>query len=220
MNCQNYKNEIGPFVEGELSPADGERVRTHLDACDECRAIEWGYRNLSELLSPSRSMPALDEEPAWRRFDNELARRLGEAEKQRRGVFIPLPAAAVLAFLLMGSGWMSLSAHQRAERSAERAEFAIDALQRLDHRQNSLGLPIEVRVVNRRDLRPARKLRAVSMELPNWAERRDPFQPTANETVAANSPPNGVATPAPTPRSKRRALPIRFVNYEYQEGMY
>lgn len=221
--CRDIRDLIGPFVEGDLSVAEGEQVHDHVESCASCAAIERDYRALSELLSPTPVDPANDEEPAWRRFDADLARRLASVERTRRGLYIPLPAAAVALFMLVGSAWVGLSAHQRADQLSEQLHVQQEALLKLQENTNALGL----RTVSN-DFR-ADPVSSPSRAFKSFSEMadRDPFEPPPEATQVnlafedLTSSDGAASTPEPetTPIRKRKAA-IHFVDYEYSQGMY
>jgi anti-sigma factor RsiW len=91
------ETELIPFLRGELSPADHERVATHVAACDECRrAIAESRLVLDALAARRAAPPALD----WGRYQAELRARI--AGQRRRWWARPVPTVAVAAVLSMG----------------------------------------------------------------------------------------------------------------------
>ena len=203
--CGDIRDLIGPFVEGDLSVAEGEAVHEHVETCAACAAIEQDYRALSELLSPAPIDPSSDEQPAWRRFDADLARRLASVERQRRGLFIPLPAAAVLLVVVFGSAWVGVSAHQRAERLQVRQDQLNEALLKLQDTTDALGLRTVSNEANPVMMSPSRAYRT-QMRFSEMADR-DPFEPPpeATQVNVANA---GSATPLPTVTTALPSPPV------------
>jgi len=100
------ENEIVPYLKGELTGADRERVGHHLEACPDCRQTAETVREVFDLLSRAMPVPP----PLHRaRYLAEVRERI---EGRRPGGFVtwwrrPLPigvsaalATAVLVLIL------------------------------------------------------------------------------------------------------------------------
>jgi predicted anti-sigma-YlaC factor YlaD len=83
------EGEIIPYLKGELSAADRERVSQHLDGCPECRETLEAAREVFALLSRSGPEP-----PAlhWGSYRAELLARLDQ-RRRRWGLWQWRPAA-------------------------------------------------------------------------------------------------------------------------------
>ncbi len=97
--------ELIPFLRGELTPAERERVERHLGECPRCG------ESAAELAGLLRDLKASAPEPPeidWRRYRAELRTRLAEREERRSRWALPrlvpaagLAAVAALALLLL-----------------------------------------------------------------------------------------------------------------------
>lgn len=230
--CQELRNAIGPFVEGDLAPADAEIVAEHIEECADCQAIERDYRALAELLSPAPHAPSRDEDPAWRRFDAELAERLHHEDTRRHGLRIPVPLAAAAAILLLFTGGLSLRSIRKNSQLVEDNARLAEALIQIQSQRNVLGLDstrriIPVQRVNN-VLRPMAASESTDGEPQAGDTARDPFQPKGlklsdAETLATVSfTPQPVTTPATARRAKKKPVEIRLINYEgvTEPGLY
>ena len=92
------ETELIPFLRGELTPADHERVGVHVAACGECRtAIEESRIVLDALAARRRTPPAVD----WGRYQAELRAKTA-AGPRRRWWARPVPTVAAAVLLCVG----------------------------------------------------------------------------------------------------------------------
>jgi predicted anti-sigma-YlaC factor YlaD len=86
--------EIIPYLKGELSGVERERVAQHLDGCSECRETLEAAREVFALLA--RSAP---EPPAlrWGSYRAELLARLDQRRRWGLWQWRPAAVAAVVA---------------------------------------------------------------------------------------------------------------------------
>ncbi|AEI62296.1 anti-sigma factor family protein [Corallococcus macrosporus] len=63
MSC-DYEEDLTAYVDGELPPARGARLRVHLDTCADCRATEALLRTTVARVA---ALPAFEPSPASRR---------------------------------------------------------------------------------------------------------------------------------------------------------
>ena len=93
MDCTQAREMLDAFLTGELSTAELEELRGHLDSCEECRReLEETKRlttSMIEILKPSRPREA---------FSERITQRLVRASGVRKfGGWIALGAAGVVA---------------------------------------------------------------------------------------------------------------------------
>jgi hypothetical protein len=116
MNCGNFDRLIGPFVDGDLPPAQVRIMEAHLDSCPQCREQLREWRALS---TTARQLPRFSA-PAG--FESELMRRI-QAREHRRWRYLlfdlPRPAVQALAYasLVFALGISALLLRQAAFRS-------------------------------------------------------------------------------------------------------
>ncbi len=101
---EHPEREIIPYLRGELTAPDRERIDAHLKICADCRRLAETNRRLLENLE--RSVPAAPE-IHWGRYRAELRdkveQRTGRARGAWRGWLRPAPLAlsAALAGVLL-----------------------------------------------------------------------------------------------------------------------
>jgi anti-sigma factor RsiW len=49
--CDRIQQFVGRWLDGELNPADSERVRLHMGSCSECRAAERQLTKMNQMLN-------------------------------------------------------------------------------------------------------------------------------------------------------------------------
>jgi len=80
MNCNDVKNRLNPFIDGELAPAEAEAVRAHTLECAACAAEAAALRTLREtaIALPRDIDPGEDLWPAIERvIANDASRPRG-----------------------------------------------------------------------------------------------------------------------------------------------
>ena len=103
MSCSRMENQILPYVDGRLKPADIRAVESHLESCAACRVRVNEFRAVCGLLD---ELPLIEPSGA---FDARVrARVAAEPVKQSWwSVFMPSPRAAFAAsFLLLATIWV------------------------------------------------------------------------------------------------------------------
>ena len=80
MAAIHPETEIVPFLRGELSADERERVGAHLEGCAQCRATADAS---SAMLSNLASVVDDVRDPDWRTYRAELRRKLRDAQESR-----------------------------------------------------------------------------------------------------------------------------------------
>lgn len=99
--------DLAPYVHGELSGAERERIERHLAGCPACRASAEEFRAvLDHLRTSAPEPPPVD----WRHYRAELRRKLARRSSQRwrrpaLPRLAPALAAAALAAAVALFGW-------------------------------------------------------------------------------------------------------------------
>jgi RNA polymerase sigma factor (sigma-70 family) len=80
--CREYQPLLSAVCDGHAAGEDAQRLRTHLAACQGCRAALREYRSaparLAELLPPAVVLPLLDRAGLWSRVHDWFAVTAGE----------------------------------------------------------------------------------------------------------------------------------------------
>lgn len=102
MRPRHPESELIPYLRGELSPPDRERVARHLERCAECRRAVQAFRGILEKLERSAPRPP---EVNWGRYRAELRARLEDRAQPRPGAWRQWwlrPVSVALAAGLVG----------------------------------------------------------------------------------------------------------------------
>ena len=113
--CERMDGLLAPWVDGEISPAEGAYVETHLARCPPCRARAAAERQIRNLLQSRRAALAAGEMPA------SLSARLATTRLRPRVRRLSLPAAAVLALVVGGWGLHELTLRSTSVLAAQLA---------------------------------------------------------------------------------------------------
>lgn len=107
MDCETIREQLGAYIDGELSVADRDAAEAHLAGCDACRAELESLRSLATgLATPPETAVPEDLWPAIeQRLDVETATRAGHGTAGRRRS--PYRIAAMIT-LAVGLGGMAL----------------------------------------------------------------------------------------------------------------
>lgn len=70
MNCNEVKNLLSAYFDGELSVELHEKVRQHIDGCSDCRKELDGFDRLSQFASSAMISPPSAE--LWKRIESGL----------------------------------------------------------------------------------------------------------------------------------------------------
>ena len=119
MDCQEFRERLDRYVDGELAGADAAAAREHLKGCASCARAEAGLRHLrsslKRVVNRHRPPPELmfkvllplrsrERVPAGRAFDE--SRRVG-TPAWRANVVVPLPFFALLVLSVVAlAGWL------------------------------------------------------------------------------------------------------------------
>ena len=81
MHCNEVEQQLGRYVDGELSPVDRESLQCHLESCASCRAE---LTELNELVSRIANPGSVTvPEQLWERIEQELQRTDARRDWQR-----------------------------------------------------------------------------------------------------------------------------------------
>lgn len=102
MNCDDIRNRLSDYIDGEASAEEREAVREHVEGCSACR------RELYELAKTVTHLRSLSEVEPPPFFTQKVMRRVSEEAESKRGLlrtlFLPLhvklPVEALAAALV------------------------------------------------------------------------------------------------------------------------
>ena len=174
LRCDEALDLLEPFLDGELTPEEDERLRRHLAGCAACAAELAFSRRVQAGL---RALPQPDCPP-------ELLARVLEAG---RGEVVPFPArartihqrfaaAAAVAALAVGGGALFLHSQQlqqraearQAQQVAEATREARLAFAYIGKATRKAGLDVRDEVLQKRLVLPAAQaLSRLSNDFPN-----------------------------------------------------
>ncbi len=99
MSCEQIRNRLDEYVDGDLAPDAAEKVDGHLESCDDCREHE---RELRALLARASSLAGevAPERDLWPEIRDRIERRTVLAFFGA-GSWTPLRAAAAVAATLL-----------------------------------------------------------------------------------------------------------------------
>jgi anti-sigma factor RsiW len=144
-SCENTRESIGPWLDGELSPAKSESVREHVSACAACGEVR---RQLEKIETTLKSVLAaeaarVDFMPFWREVQGRVYRKRAWYEDLldwSRGLLTaPRVAWAVPAVIALLLGLFSLDSYWSGWRfGGSRNSFA--AVDSIDAHGRSVAL--------------------------------------------------------------------------------
>lgn len=132
--CELVRRELSAYLDGELEDADAERIKNHIDGCDDCREV---FEMLSDISEDIRSvkidipedlhlhiMSAVNEEKA--KDGGEKAKKFN-SRIRKIALWCGAGAAAIICLTLIGSpifrGGFELDMAKSAD---DAANFAAD----------------------------------------------------------------------------------------------
>ena len=126
MNCRDIRDNLTPYLLGDLDPARAAEVRAHVQACAACRAeaedMQAALQFLRKSLADTPGTPAQLPEKFTRQFQKRNRRRprvVRQGAAPRRWRFRIVEFAAVAAILLVLAGLLlpnTASVRERARR--------------------------------------------------------------------------------------------------------
>src|ERR687896_443333 len=102
MNCHEYAEQLGDYVDGTLADALRPRVEAHLSACARCRAVVSDFeaiRSLAASLEPYAPPPHV-----WQRLSAATSRSSRPWLLLSGSLFRWQAAASVAMSLLLATG--------------------------------------------------------------------------------------------------------------------
>jgi anti-sigma factor RsiW len=99
MHCKQYNDAIQELADGTLGPVRRAELQTHLDQCDDCRAVA---ADLQKIRAAASSLEAMAPPPRiWASIASEL-RKEGRATAPRRKMTAAMLALAAALVLVVG----------------------------------------------------------------------------------------------------------------------
>lgn len=84
LNCNDVRDRLGDYVEGDMSPHERQLVDDHLDSCVECTGFLASYKHVIELAAELK-------EPE-QEITVDVQNRLRATLNQRLGIKLPMIA--------------------------------------------------------------------------------------------------------------------------------
>ncbi|MBI4903416.1 MAG: zf-HC2 domain-containing protein [Acidobacteria bacterium] len=102
FNCEEFKDLLSPFADGELAGAQLDAVSTHLELCTACRAQSQQLTNLKLRLRT-----AVNSQPVALGLDSRIRARLRDAQQPRWWTRPAVASSfAAIAIIVTAGGWM------------------------------------------------------------------------------------------------------------------
>jgi anti-sigma factor RsiW len=111
-SCEHIEDSLGVWLDGELSSAEAEMIRLHLESCAQCdrkrRQLEKLHASLKSLVNSN--LPQLALEPFWRGVQERIAEKPRWHKEVREwvhsaltgpGVAWAVPATIVIVLALL-----------------------------------------------------------------------------------------------------------------------
>jgi anti-sigma factor RsiW len=141
-NCEDIAESLGVWLDGELSLADAEMIRLHLQGCAQCdgkrRQLEKLHSSLKSLFEANSPRVAL--EPFWRGVQERIAERRtwrqGITEWVRSASAGPAGAWAVPAAIVIVLAILSVDSFRKL--ATQRNNFA--AVESIDAHGRNVAL--------------------------------------------------------------------------------
>ena len=115
-DCENIRESIGRWLDGELDAAESESIRAHLASCEECRKAQQQLESIDQMLKTTLLAAAQQIEflPFWRGVQLRIAQKIAWHEQavewlratftlSRAAWLVPAGIAIVLAILSLDS---------------------------------------------------------------------------------------------------------------------
>jgi Putative zinc-finger len=115
-DCENIRESIGRWLDGELDAAESEAMRAHLASCEECRKAQQQFESIQQMLKTTLLAEAQQIEflPFWRGVQVRIAQKAPWHEQalewlratftlSRTAWLVPAGIALVLAILSLDS---------------------------------------------------------------------------------------------------------------------
>lgn len=111
--CESIERFIERWLDGELSGAENERVRSHVDGCASCRAAQRRLEHIGHALNRAlvADAPKIELAPFWREIDRRIHEKTPWhqelVERARGWIAAPRAAWAVPALIAVLIGILS-----------------------------------------------------------------------------------------------------------------
>jgi anti-sigma factor RsiW len=119
-DCQHLDDLVTPYVDGEISATDRERIERHLRVCAPCRGRVHAERSVHTLIQDRRAALLSEAPPALRARCASAARPGGTTAGAAWGArLVPLALAASLVLVVAGAFVYELTARSTKVMAAE-----------------------------------------------------------------------------------------------------
>jgi len=98
MKCEEIKNFIIDYIDGEIDEAGYKNIKVHLDTCASCRRLEQSLRQA--VIDPVKRAERVDlPEGMWQRISDRIQRpsfKWTDALRIKKPLLVPVAVALVL----------------------------------------------------------------------------------------------------------------------------
>jgi hypothetical protein len=95
MYCSQYRDAIQELADGTLGPVRRAELQTHLDLCDDCRALA---ADLQKIRAAAKSLdPIVPPARVWASISGELRKQKQTTPRRASAALLALAASLVLA---------------------------------------------------------------------------------------------------------------------------
>ena len=77
LSCKDINSLYGDYYDGDLPEALNDRIREHIDNCQECQEFEGSYRFMLEAAAELRKVEVPMKDDVKNRLRQKLNERLG-----------------------------------------------------------------------------------------------------------------------------------------------
>lgn len=121
---KHAEKDLSAYLDGELGERDRRRIEEHLAVCESCRRELDALERVEDILlrGPTLKPSVRFERAVLRGMRNLEEESAGFFEKVWHGILSPIPAAALMAVLLISVGLYVSSGGMRGKEDYEIAE--------------------------------------------------------------------------------------------------
>jgi|ERR1700683_953476 len=122
--CSSFEDAIGPWIEGERSPA----LQAHLQSCASCRSL---ISDFEAIHSTAQELPELEAPPrVWAAIQSQIEVQPTSGWRRWLALGWPRPvlATATLAILIVGAFVVGKDVQQSRRNAANQADWTLHAI--------------------------------------------------------------------------------------------
>lgn len=113
--CEEYRERLVPYLDGELPGEEEDDLECHVAACRECERVLTLHRQVGEILDAHLQADRRAPEGTPSSTLSSVRRRLAGGRRVRRWLVTASAAALLVAATLLGGFWLGDSSRQEEE---------------------------------------------------------------------------------------------------------